>query len=296
MLGRRAASSGHRSNETRESPMPYATIMVSLALNTSNDGALHVAAELAGRFGSRVIGISAADFSPPLYYTSGEAAQALLDRGLASIRNRMTELEAEFGNALHARCREIEWRSAVQQPSAYIARKARAADLVISGGTGPGAMTDPFAQADPADLVMQLGRPLLVVPAGAARTDLGSVLVAWKDTPEARRAIVDALPLLRQAVHITIAEIVEAEEQRPAALAGVNDVVSWLSHHGIIATAVVPDEVGHVSVQLDRLATRLGIGVVVAGAYGHSRFREWVLGGVTQHLITQTDRCALLSR
>ena len=87
--------------------------------------------------------------------------------------------------------------------------QARCADIIVSGGHSP-AFSDAFALASPKDLVMQAGRPLLVVPDGVNWLDLRSVLVAWKDTPEARRAVADALPMLRKAKDVTIAEIPEA--------------------------------------------------------------------------------------
>ena len=275
--------------------MSYATIMVNLALDQPNASRLRVAADLAERFGSRAIGIAAADFSPPVYYTSGEPAQEMIDQGLASIRSRLEALESEFRAALAQRCREIEWRSAVDMPSKYIVRQARAADLVIGGGT-QGAFVDPFTQADPTDLIMQIGRPLLTVPTDAGPIDLGSVLVAWKDSPEARRAVADALPLLRQAGRVTVAEIVDDEAGRSVAVAGVDDVVAWLARHGIVASGLVPERTDDAMRELDRIAASLGAGVVVAGAYGHSRFREWILGGVTQHLLSQGTRCVLASR
>jgi len=149
--------------------------------------------------------------------------------------------------------------------------------------------------ASPKDLVMQAGRPLLVVPDTANWLDLRSVLVAWKDTTEARRAIADSLPLLRKAKYVTVAEIVEAGDSRPAAVLRVRDVVAWLERHGVAATELVPEKHGAATDQLDGIAADVGAGVVVAGAYGHSRFRELILGGMTQHLITQTTRCVLLS-
>ena len=123
------------------------------------------------------------------------------------------------------------------------------------------------------------------------------MLVAWKDTPEARRAIVAALPMLRKAKDVTVAEIVEAGGSQPAAVARVRDVLTWLSRHGVSASELVPEQNQDrdAPAQLDAMAADLGAGVVVAGAYGHSRFRELILGGMTQHLITQAERCVLLS-
>ena len=76
--------------------MTYATIMASLASDQSNERCLAIASEMAARFEARVIGIAAAEFSPPLYFTSGEHAEKLLDRGQSSVKKRLSELEVEF--------------------------------------------------------------------------------------------------------------------------------------------------------------------------------------------------------
>lgn len=274
--------------------MTYATAMVSLAVNRPNEALLEVTGQLAGEFSARVIGVSAAMFSPPLYFM-GEAGQNLIDEGEAAVKKRMAELEGQFRAAMHGRVKEIEWRSALELPARYVARQSRAADLVIVSGDG-NAILDPFAGAGPSDLVMQAGRPLLVVPEAVKWLDLRSALIAWKDCPEARRAVADALPLLARTKEVTIAAIAEEDGGQAMARQQAEDVAGWLSRHGIVARVQVPERSGNAVVQLDRIAADTGAGVVVAGAYGRSRFREWVLGGVTQHLLGQAARCALLSR
>jgi nucleotide-binding universal stress UspA family protein len=276
--------------------MSYATVMVSLALDQPNEARLEAAGQIAERFDAGIIGIAAAQFSPPLYFTSGEQAQNLIDQGQAALEKRMSDLEAQFRAATINRAKSVEWRSAIDFPARYIPQQARCADIVVSGGHSD-AFFDPFALAGPKDLVMEAGRPLLVVPDTANWLDLRSILVAWKDTTEARRAIVDSLPLLRKAKNVAVAEIVEAGGGRPAAVWRVRDVVAWLSRHGVSASELVPEKDGdsNAAAQLDRIAADVGAGVIVAGAYGHSRFRELILGGMTQHLITQTARCVLLS-
>ena len=82
--------------------MTYATVMVSLALDQPNEARLAVAGQIAERFDTGLIGIVASVFSPPLYFTAGEQAQALIDQGHASIKRRMSELEAQF--------REPSWK------------------------------------------------------------------------------------------------------------------------------------------------------------------------------------------
>ncbi len=276
--------------------MTYATLMVSLALDQPNEQRLEVAGQLAERFEAAIVGIAAAQFLPPLYFADGAAAQSLIDQGEQSIKKRLAELEELFRAAIKNRARAVEWRSAVDFPARYVLGEARCADIIVTGGRSP-AFSDSFALASAKDLVMETGRPLLVVPDSVNWLDLRSVLVAWKDTPEARRAIADALPMLRKAEEVTIAEIPESDDSRSGAVKRVRDVVAWLSRHGISASERVPEvnENEDPTVQLDNLAAAAGAGLIVAGAYGHSRFRELILGGMTQHLISQSARCVLLS-
>ena len=275
--------------------MTYKTVMVGLALGQPNDARLEVAAQLAERFGARVIGTAAAEFSPPLYFTEGEPAQRLIDQGWAAVRNRLKELESAFRAAMQNRAVEVEWRCGEDFPTRFIVQQARACDIIVVGEASRGGLADPFVQVNPSDLVMQVGRPLLVVPETCNWLDLRSVLVAWKDTAEARRAVSDALPLLRKSSEVTIVEIVEDEADRAAALLRVEDVAAWLSRHGVRASQQVPGQCGDAAAQLEQVASDVGAGVVIAGAYGHSRLSEWILGGVTRRLINPANRCSLLS-
>lgn len=124
-------------------------------------------------------------------------------------------------------------------------------------------------------------------------------MLAWKETRETRRAALDALSLLQRAVHVTVVEI-SAEKDLSSARQRLADVSCWLSRHGIIAETLAvaalhdnasQDDDGE---QLESVARRSGANLIVAGAYGHSRLREWAFGSVTRALI-HGDRCALLS-
>lgn len=276
--------------------MTYATVMVSLALDQPNDSRLQVAGELAERFEAAIIGVAAAQVAPPLYFTDGAAAQGLIDQEEAGVKRRLAELEAQFRNAIRNRGGHVEWRSAMDFPERFTLAQARCADIIVSGGQSP-AFSDVFALASPKDLVMQAGRPILVVPDGVNWLDLRSVLVAWKDSPEARQALADALPILRKARDVAVVAIPESDDDRPIAVAGVTDVTAWLGRHGVTATARVCEAGRNESVarQLEKVAGDVGASLIVAGAYGHSRFRELILGGVTQYLVTQSARCVLLS-
>ena len=275
--------------------MDYKTVMVGLAMDRRNDACLRVAGDVAERFGARIIGVAASDIRPPMYFAEGDFAQKLFDEEVAAIERRLSELEAEFRASGERRATAVEWRSARTLPVPYMLQQARAADILVIGAR-PETLVDPSAAADPSDLLMQAGRLLIVVPSTVEWLDLRSVLVAWKDVREARRAVFDALPILAAAKEVTIAEILEQDGRRADALARVADVAAWLRGHGIAANTVVPEKAGGVTGQLQNIAANVGAGAVIAGAYGHSRFREWVLSGVTRHFATESRRCAFLSR
>jgi nucleotide-binding universal stress UspA family protein len=275
--------------------MDYKTVMVGLALDRPNDACLRVAGDIAERFGARIIGVAASDLRPPMYFASGAFAQKLVEEETAAIERQLSELESKFRASVERRATAVEWRATRMLPVPYMLQQARAADILVVGARSE-ALVDPSAAPDPSDLVMQAGRPLMVVPPRAEWLDLRSVLIAWKDVREARRAVFDALPILAAATEVTVAEIPEQDGRRADALSHVDDVAAWLRGHGIAANTLVPEKVGGVTEQLEKIAGNVGAGAVIAGAYGHSRLREWVLSGVTRHLATESRRCAFLSR
>src|ERR1700737_3783474 len=119
--------------------MTYTTVMVGLALDRSNEARLDIAGQLAERFGGSVIGIAAAEFNPPLYFTSGEQAQNLVDQGRTTIKNRIADLEGEFRAAMRNRATDAQWRCAEAFPARYIVREARASDIIVVGEADGGA-------------------------------------------------------------------------------------------------------------------------------------------------------------
>jgi nucleotide-binding universal stress UspA family protein len=272
--------------------MTYSTLMVHLELEHSNDVRLQIAGDLAERFDAKLIGIAAAD-PQPSYYAGEAFAQGLVGQERSQIREQMVETEARFRSEMQHRACDIEWRSAIARPREYISQQARAADLIITGANRDGILLDPLRRLDPSDLVMQAGRPVFVVPPEAECLKLKNALVAWKDTREARRAIADALPLLRKAEEINVVEVIEDNSDRSAARARVDDVADWLNRHEIAASGFVMHAVSEAE-KIDTL-WQCGPDFVVAGAYGHARMREWVFGGITQTLLARSRHCSFLA-
>jgi nucleotide-binding universal stress UspA family protein len=268
--------------------------MVYLQLGRPNTGLLDIAGNLAQRFRAHAIGIAACqpmqmDFGDN--YVSGEIFE--LDRD--GIRKDTNNAEAEFRNALQGRAGAIEWRSEVTLDalSDYLAREARCADLIITGVASDDSIS-PARRADTGALVMQAGRPVLIVPAAADTLKLERMVVAWKDSRETRRSIVDALPLLKMAAHVLVIELA-AEPDLADARTHLEDVVSWLKRHGVAAESQASLSTGDDASRLNDIVQEQGADIIVAGAYGHSRMREWAFGGVTRNLLLQGNCCALVS-
>jgi len=104
----------------------------------------------------------------------------------------------------------------------------------------------------------------------------------------------DALPLLKTAAHVTVVEVC-ADQELAAARTHIEDVVGWLKSHGVVAESYASPSIGDDASLLKAIAREQGADLIVAGAYGHSRMREWVLGGVTRDLLLRAVQFALLS-
>lgn len=206
------------------------------------------------------------------------------------------EAESEFRTVFEGRNAALEWRSSIifEAVADYVARECRSADLVITSGIAPDPQ-DTARTEKPGDIIMQTGRPVLVVPKTEIAFKLERMVVAWKDRREARRAVIDALPLLQQAKQVTLIEMAH-DDERARVTARLTEVCNWLKSHNIVAT---PEFVGlskeDNASQLNSVVTKLGADILVAGAFGHSRLRDWAFGGVTRDLTLQAGYCTLLS-
>jgi nucleotide-binding universal stress UspA family protein len=243
---------------------------------------------------ANVIGIAGCQNMVTTYgdgYVPGDVIVTVRDEAKQEIK----EAEEEFRGALKDRAASLEWRSTVMSASLsdYIACEARSADLVITS-VNSGDLLNASRFINTGELLMQIGRPVLIVPGAPPSPNLDHIVVAWKDTREARRAASDALPLLKKATDVTVVEIA-AEDDLENAYKRVTDVGDWLKHHGIAAECVARHATGDEAIQLQATASKHGAGIIVAGAYGHSRLREFVFGGVTRDLLRSTGCCSLMS-
>jgi len=272
--------------------MSYKSILVNLDIDGPIAPIVKAAADLAGRFQAKLIGLCAADAPIVVAGPAGAdlAAQAWMQMR-DDIQSRFKHLHAEFGKLAAGKI-VTEWREALDNPTRALAEAARAVDLIVMGAVEGAATGDAYRQADPGSVALQAGRPLLVVARDTEQVRARNVVVTWKDTREARRALADSLPLLKAAETVTVVTVSTEVDQRVRA--SLADVMAFLAVHGIEARPELiegPDE--HIA--LFEALDNIGADLIVSGAYGHSRLREWAFGGVTRSLLDETGRNRLLS-
>ena len=172
----------------------------------------------------------------------------------------------------------------------------RSADLIMLSATNPEEITG--VERDFIEqVVMSAGRPVIVLPFnGSAAISTGEIVLGWDGGREASRAAFDAIPLLKLASKV---RVVRVDPQKDPALRGSvpgADLAEALARHGIKAEAQgFPTEGQDEGQALIRCADDCGAGLIVMGAYGHSRLAEFIFGGATRFVLTRMTRPVLMS-
>jgi nucleotide-binding universal stress UspA family protein len=259
--------------------MSYAAIMVHVDGDDGSVARLRLAVQLARRFSASLIGVSA-ELVP------AESSDGAVAGSLAAREKTLHKLVSDAGL-------KHEWRAANDLPDDVVAREARAADLVIVGRVAPSASV--LRAVDAGRVVLRAGRPVLVVPPGVENLTAERIVIGWKDTREARRAVTDALPFLHEAKRVRVVEIPDPADEGNAQRR-LDDVVGYLMRHRIAAeTRVLSQAEPDVGAALLRVARQDGADLIVAGAYGQSRLGEWVFGGATRSLLSASPVCCLFA-
>ena len=271
--------------------MSFASIMVAVDDGLHAPARVRLAAGLAERFRARVVGVAACVPDYPRGY--GETAVPMgmvIEEIRRAALGRLDKAEQAFRTAACLIDR-VEWRSDVAAPRPFLEGQSRVADLVVVGRHADEGVTLGMA-ADVGDALMGSGRPVLVVPAGLEHLEAKRVVIGWKNTLQTRRAVSDALPILRRAEAVQVFRVGPGED-RPE----VEDVVRYLALHAVNASAHLAKPSGWTVADDLRGTTRaFGADLLVTGAYGYSRLREWFFGGVTHDLLEEASVCCLMSR
>lgn len=242
---------------------------------------VQVARHLAETFDAQVVGLYGAMASVLRYpfAAEGSAAAVAMMVDLDEEARKVAKAAFLIASAVSPR---LQWSDSKSDALRDFTRRAFYADLVIVGQRNP---DDPAAGELPADfvpdLLIDIGRPVLVVPYAGVIAPIGrTVLVAWKETREAARAVSAALPWLRRAGHV---HVVCYDEEPTITLQSLQE---YLTAQGINAMLHPGGpEHGNAGENLLSQAADLAADLLVMGCYGHSRAREWVLGGATRTIL-----------
>lgn len=197
----------------------------------------------------------------------------------------VARLSAQLGDE------DVPWgiESSTSEPVDALVSSARLADLIVVSLGEPGKANP---GPDVGALAVSARCPVLALPRGAQLQLNGKVMIAWDGSHEAANALRAAVPLLALAASVTLVTI--AEKAKNAGFPAT-DALSYLSRHGIHAELMekAPSQLT-IEELLDECAEILGADLIVMGAFGHSRFRETLFGGVTRYFIDAAHTPLLL--
>lgn len=278
--------------------MPIKTILVHLDAAPRCAARVSIAAQLARSFGSHLVGLA----------PTGRADLALSMTSAIPDGLEFIQLSARY---LHGRAEASaeQFRAQVEPlalpsfeaqvvedpPVDAVVDLGRCSDLVVVGQPEPGTLVETVASDFAEDVLMNVGRPVILVPFAGAFPSVGRrVLVAWNGGRESAVAARDALPFLQAADHVELLSIGRLEGARHGN--GLDDAQRWLARHGVEARARAASDAGDVGETLLSRAADLGADLVVMGAYGHSRMRQWALGGATRSMLAHMTVPVLMAR
>lgn len=272
--------------------MTYKSILAHVETGANGEARLRCAVDLADRFGARLTGC-ASEMVPLVRGPLSPGADGEIDIPMTDTVDRdLAEARAMFERV--APQNSGHWISARNLPDEALALAAKCADIIVTGPASENGF-DAMRREDPGLLVVISGRPVLIAPRGRDYLKADRVLVCWKDTREANRAISDALPLLERADEVLVVEVADPSEL-VAAHQRVTEVAEFMRWHGVRATGegLLRDGRPASKILQDR-ARWFSADLLVAGGYGRSRLGEWAFGGVTKAFLEQTEWFVLLS-
>ena len=228
----------------------------------------------------------------------GMGTTVSIDSHRVAYRAEIDRLKRLFTAASTGRPVPSEWREAdagFGTTAAAIIEHGRCADLIIAAQKDESWVSTALLE-DPVRLAMESGRPVLLIPnAGRMALPAKRVTVAWNGRREAARAVFDAVPLLASAEDVNIVSVNPDKEMRAEDLPAAG-ICAALARHGVKPQAVQATAIGaDVGPELLRQAAAFGSDLLVMGCYGHSRLREFILGGASRHVLGQMNLPVLLS-
>lgn len=280
--------------------MPFGSVLVHLNTEPRVARLIGAALQLALPSGAHVTGLFVVPHLPrsPLAIpaVTGPIAQSALD----AYRRAGERVREAFETAARGLPCVAEWRYEEPDHPGYVEavlEHARAADIVVAAQKDSDwDYADMFDVPD--SLVLESGRPVLVVPVAAASGPIGHrVVVAWNNSREAARAAFDALPILERAHEVLVLSVEEASKPQTTGEQASTEILAALARHGVRCHGayIQPTEGEEPAELILSHAEREGYDLLVMGCYGRSRFREFILGGASRHVLKHARLPVLMS-
>ena len=262
--------------------MSIKTILVHLADDDFHRTRLDVASDLARKYKAHLVALYiATPISMPAQITGRGASAGYLSAAVETAREKAKELREEYSAYCEEHGITADWAVEEGDHLDLLAYHAHVADLAIVSQVEYETLEDRFRLRLPEKLTMVTGCPVLLLPDEHKIPPFGRhVLVAWKSNREAVRALRGSHDFLRSAEKVTVLSVGET----PDIMASEHEAVAYLKRHGIEAEPQSVDDDDDVGETLLRQAAELGCDMMVMGAYGHSRWREILMGGITRHV------------
>lgn len=271
--------------------MAIKNILLHIDRDARNGARSDLAIGLAQEHTAHLVGLFAYA-GPAMAYAYGEAyvAQEIVRRHEQGAREAATALRAEFERRAANAALSHEWRMEEEKGHTTLAVQARYADLVVVSQTDPDAGGRSYNLAE--EVMMASGTPTLAVPYAGAFASVGKrVMVAWNGSRESSRAVRDALPILEAADQVIVYSVNPDHDHIPGA-----EIATHLARHGINTDAKHTVATGiDIGDAILGAVSDNAVDLLVMGAYGHTRFREFVLGGATRHILHHMTVPTLLS-
>ncbi|HEX7435064.1 MAG TPA: universal stress protein [Caldimonas sp.] len=279
--------------------MNYPTILVHLDSGPRCAARVALATQLARAQDAHLVGLAPTGMADVMLSMNTAVPDGIeyIQLSASFLREQAEAVAAAFEHQVApAGLASYEARVVEDEPIDALARYGRCSDLVVIGQSDRATRIDNVAWDFPQQALQHLGRPVLVVPYAGTFERVGErVLVAWKDTREAALAVRDALPLLRGAERVVLLSFAEEGVPGAADRLELSGVQQWLGRHRVDAEIRSEPHSADVGEALLSRASEFGSDLIVMGAYGHSRMREWVTGGVTRVLLARMTVPVLMS-
>ncbi|HUR43973.1 MAG TPA: universal stress protein [Aestuariivirga sp.] len=279
--------------------MSYKTILVSLN-ETGRLSQVIAAAGLLGReLKAHVSGLYVVP-AVQVYPSVGfEAAPQVFEGNRTYFKDNAGRVRTEFEAAMQGERVSFDFRQ-IDARTPLIADDTiacgRSADVILASATNPDEITG--VERDFVEqLIMGVGRPVIILPAtGDTGLSLHEIVIGWDGGREAARAAFDALPLLKAAKKVRVVRASSQKDSTPKGGFPGASLVEALGRHGIATEMQIYPSEGHDAGQaLLRCADEFGAGLIVMGAYGHSRLAEFIFGGATRVVLGKLNRPVLMS-